>query len=305
MHRWHVRVTPVPNEAEIVTREIALAALTYLKERVNDWRYERCYAFDRTGGYIELYAGGPEEIEATLADYPLRATIILQIDRLVSLDDGFAVLLANIEVAASALPELSVGDGTHDDRDVDQQVDRVGDRGGCPGRGDGEEQHGDHRDGGAGEGEVPGSVGWRSACSTVGGVPMMLTAMASQSAASPCPNSRKNSPNPARPRQILSQLSTAHFTPARVATTATAMGPIERASLRLQDDAGAPAMAMPAEPTIPAAAQMPQVAGGGSVARGSSGLRFQSQVVISSGMIQSTAMALAPMDTASATADGT
>lgn len=84
-------------EAQVVTVDTARAALTYLQGKLADGTYTECEAFPRTGGYINMWAHDVAHIEALLADYPLRHTIKLDVDELVSLDDGFAVLIANIE----------------------------------------------------------------------------------------------------------------------------------------------------------------------------------------------------------------
>lgn len=103
MRRWHVRVTPVPDEAQVVEVGQVQAALAYLQERVADGRYARCLAFRRTGGYIELDAHDPHEIEAALGDYPLRSTITVEIDELVTLEEGFGVLLDNVAARPGTL----------------------------------------------------------------------------------------------------------------------------------------------------------------------------------------------------------
>lgn len=124
MAHWHVRVTPDPDEAERVDHEQERAALAYLKAREADGRYSRCKAWRGTGGYIELEASGPEEILAGLADYPLRDTITLEIIEMAgsgedlgdSLDEGFAVLAANIDAARPGPADRDAG---HDRAAVD------------------------------------------------------------------------------------------------------------------------------------------------------------------------------------------
>lgn len=106
--RWHVRVTPVPNEAELVTHRQVMAAKVWNKRRLAEGVFSRCQAWAITGGYWELEASSVEEIMNILAPYPLMDTIELEFIELAgeddesSLDDGFAVLDADIDAVAQA-----------------------------------------------------------------------------------------------------------------------------------------------------------------------------------------------------------
>jgi hypothetical protein len=101
MTRYFVLVRPLPDEAHQVTHERADAALAWLKEgEASGWFTTICFA--RTGGAFFWEATSPRVIEAALVDYPLRETIVVEIDELVELDAGFATLHANIDAADAA-----------------------------------------------------------------------------------------------------------------------------------------------------------------------------------------------------------
>jgi len=93
---YMIIVTPAPDEPKRVTRGQVLDALRWLVTR-RDAGIIQANAWSTKGGYVILDAASADEAVAFFDDYGLRATIELEPHRVVSLEDGFAVLLADIE----------------------------------------------------------------------------------------------------------------------------------------------------------------------------------------------------------------
>lgn len=94
--RFLIIVTPVPNEAEIVSPEQVLAGKAWLAERLDEGIFEACEPFPETGGYVVLEVPTERALRRVWADYPLLDTIRMQVRQLVTLDEGFDVLMTNV-----------------------------------------------------------------------------------------------------------------------------------------------------------------------------------------------------------------
>lgn len=94
--QYMIIVRPAPDEPDRVTRGQVLDALRWLVARRDAGAIES-KAWSTKGGYIQLDAESIAAAEATLDDYPLRETVELETHQVVSLEDGFAVLSADIE----------------------------------------------------------------------------------------------------------------------------------------------------------------------------------------------------------------
>jgi len=98
---FFVLVRPAADEADRTTLEQADAGYEYLVRGRDAGRW-KLICFAATGGVFRLdlpYATEAEalpHIEAMLADYPLRDTITITVDREVPLEDGFSTLKAKI-----------------------------------------------------------------------------------------------------------------------------------------------------------------------------------------------------------------
>jgi len=100
--RFLVLVTPVPDEAQVVTRAEALAGLHWLQQKIADGTLAAAEAYPQTGGYMIMTAASRAALAAALADYPLRRTIETDVRELVSLDEGFGVLLNAVDAYEKA-----------------------------------------------------------------------------------------------------------------------------------------------------------------------------------------------------------
>jgi hypothetical protein len=95
--RYHIRVTPIPDEPLILDRRQALDGLGWLNGHLADGSLIAAEAFPETGGYMIAEAANLEALTGLLASYPLLHTIRMDINELVTLEEGFAVLLAAID----------------------------------------------------------------------------------------------------------------------------------------------------------------------------------------------------------------
>lgn len=97
MIRFHVLVTPVENEAAVLTPEQAREGLAWLHDYAALGVITAVEAFPQTGGYMIIQVSSRGNLDALLSTYPLAHTVRMRINELVPLDDGFEVLLANID----------------------------------------------------------------------------------------------------------------------------------------------------------------------------------------------------------------
>lgn len=95
--RFHISVTPNADEPLILTRGQALDALGWLNGHLADGALVAAEAFPETGGYMIAEADSREVLSGLLASYPLLHTIRMDINELVTLEEGFAVLLDAID----------------------------------------------------------------------------------------------------------------------------------------------------------------------------------------------------------------
>jgi hypothetical protein len=103
MHvRFHIVVTPAPDEAERVVSQQVDAGL--------DWLYAHTVVFEpfpETGGYMIIETDSRASLDAMLREYPLNDTVSYEIRELVSVEVGFGVLRAAIVAHASRAEALA------------------------------------------------------------------------------------------------------------------------------------------------------------------------------------------------------
>jgi hypothetical protein len=105
--RFHILVTPIANESAILTREQAEAGLAWLHAKLADGTLTAAEAWPQTGGYMIAEVSSLDALNDLLATYPLRHTVILEVNVAIPLDDGFAVLFAAIDIHAKRMAEQS------------------------------------------------------------------------------------------------------------------------------------------------------------------------------------------------------
>ena len=102
--RFHVTVTPDPDEPERLTPQDVVWGLAWLREHeergiltaVEEWEQPDSTI---TGGYMIAEVEDRAALDALLATYPLRFTVTMQVHRLARRGEGFENLAARVRAA--------------------------------------------------------------------------------------------------------------------------------------------------------------------------------------------------------------